>query len=70
MHTYEKGPGSRRQSPGYTGLLAVLCLFASIVLVLALMRTSLVKTSLGMMSSPPVKTGMASNAPSNSVRKP
>jgi hypothetical protein len=34
------------------------------------MRTSLVKTSLEMMSSPPVTTGMASNAPVNSVAKP
>jgi hypothetical protein len=63
MHTYEKAPGSRRQSPGYTGLFAVICLFASIFLVWALMRTNLVKTSLEMMSSPPATTGMASNAP-------
>lgn len=69
MHTYEKAPGSRRQSPGRTGLIAVLCLLAAIFLVLALMRTSFVKTSLGMMSSPPVTTGMASNAPNNSVTK-
>jgi hypothetical protein len=34
------------------------------------MRTSFVKTSLGMMSSPPVTTGMASNAPNNSDAKP
>jgi hypothetical protein len=70
MHTYEKPTGSSRQSPGYAGLLAILCLLASIVLVLALMRTNLVKTSLGMMSSPPVTTGMASNAPNKSVTKP
>jgi hypothetical protein len=70
MHTYEKPPGSSRQSPGYTGFLAIICLLASIFLVLALMRTSLVKTSLGMVSSPPVTTGMASNAPNNSVTKP
>jgi hypothetical protein len=62
MHTYEKAPGSSRQSSGYTGLFAVICLFASIFLVWALMRTNLV-TSLEMMSSPPVTTGMASNAP-------
>jgi hypothetical protein len=70
MHTYEKPPGSSRQSPGYTGLLAILCLLVSIFLVLALMRTSLVKTSLGMVSSPPVTTGMASNAPDKSDAKP
>jgi hypothetical protein len=70
MHTYEKAPGSSRQSPGYTGFFAIICLFASIFLVWALMRTSLVKTSLEMMSSPPVTTGMAPNAPVNSVAKP
>jgi hypothetical protein len=70
MHTYEKPPGSSRQSPGYTGLLAILCLLAAIFVVFALMRTSLVKTSLGMMNSPPVTTGMASNAPNKSVTKP
>ena len=70
MHTYEKAPGSSRQNPGYTGFLAIICLFASIFLVWALMRTSLVKTSLEMMSSPPVTTGMAPNAPVNSVAKP
>ena len=30
MHTYEKAPGGSRQSPGYTGLIAIICLFASI----------------------------------------
>jgi hypothetical protein len=70
MHTYEKAPGGSRQSPGFTGFFAIICLFASIFLVWALMRTSLVKTSLEMMSSPPVTTGMASNAPVNSVAKP
>jgi hypothetical protein len=70
MHTYEKAPGGSRQSPGYTGFFAIICLLASIFLVWALMRTSLVKTSLEMMSSPPVTTGMASNAPVNSVAKP
>ena len=69
MHTYEKAPGGSHQSSGYTGLFAVICLFASIFLVWALMRTSLVETSLGMMSST-VTTGMASNAPVNSVAKP
>ena len=66
MHTYEKAPGSSRQSPGYTGFFAIICLFASIFLVWALMRTSLVKTSLEMMSSPPVTTGMAPKIPSRS----
>ena len=68
MHTYEKAPGSHRQSPGYTGLFAIICLLASIFLVWALMRTSLVKTSLEMMSSGPI--GIASNGPVNSVAKP
>ena len=70
MHTYEKAPGSTRQSSGYTLLFAVICLFASIFLAWALMRTNLVKTGLEMMSSPPVTTGMASNAPVNPVAKP
>jgi len=70
MRTYEKAPGSSRQSSGYTGLFAVICLFASIFLVWALMRTSLVKTGLEMMSSPAVTTGVASNEPVNSVAKP
>ena len=70
MHTYEKAPGSSRQRPGYTGLFVIICLFASIFLAWALMRTSLVKSSLEMMSSPPVTTGTASNVPVNSVAKP
>jgi hypothetical protein len=70
MHTYEKAPGGSRQSPGYIGFFAIICLLASIFSVWALMRTSLVKTSLEMMSSPPVTTGTASNAPVNSVAKP
>jgi hypothetical protein len=70
MRTYEKAPGNSRQSSGYTGLLAIICLFASIFLVWVLMRTSLVKTSLEMMGSPSVTTGMSSNAPVKSVAKP
>jgi len=70
MHTYEKAPGSSRQSSGYIGLFAVICLFASIFLVWALMRTSLVKTVLEMMSSPSVTTGMASNETVKPVTKP
>ena len=62
MHTYEKAPGSSRQSSGYTGLLAVICLLASMFLVWSLMRTNLVKASLEMISSPPITTGMAPNA--------
>jgi len=69
MHTYEKARGSTRQSPT-TLVFAIICLFASIFLAWALMRTSLVKTSLEMMGSPSVTTGMASNAPVNSVAKP
>ncbi len=70
MHTYEKGPGGSRQNSGYVGLLAIICLFASILLAWAVMRTSLVKTSLGMMDSPPVVTGTASNVPADSVARP
>jgi hypothetical protein len=70
MHTYEKAPGGSRQSPGYTGLIAIICLFASIFLAWALMRTNVVKTSLEMMGSPPVTTGMASNASVNSAANP
>jgi hypothetical protein len=51
MHLYESTTGSRRQSAGYTGLFAIICLFASIFLAWAIMRTGLVKTSLEMMSS-------------------
>ena len=69
MHTYEKAPGGRRQSPA-AFVFVIICLFASMFLAWALMRTNLVKTSLEMMSSPPVTTGMASNAPVNSVAKP
>ena len=70
MRMYERAPDSRRQSPGYTGLFAIICLFASIFLALAVMRTSLVKTGLEMMSSRPVTTGMNSNASVNSAAKP
>ena len=70
MHPYEKAPGGSRQSPGYTGLIAIICLFASIFLAWALMRTNVVKTSLEMMGSPPVTTGAASKAPVNSEAKP
>jgi hypothetical protein len=62
MHTYEKAPGSSRQSSGYAGLFVVICLFASIFLAWALMKTSLVKTSLELMTSP-VTTGMAPSTP-------
>jgi hypothetical protein len=70
MHMYERTTGNRRKSPGYTGLFAIICLFASIFLVWAVMRTSLVKTGLEMMGSPPVTTGMTSNASVNSAAKP
>ena len=62
MHMYETTTGNRRKSPGYTGLFAIVCLFASIFLAWAVMRTSLVKASLEMMSSPPVTTGTNSSA--------
>lgn len=70
MHTYNTYEKASRRSPSYKGLFAVLCLFASILLVWAVMRTNLVKTSLEMMSSPPVATGMTSNASANSAAKP
>jgi hypothetical protein len=66
---YETTTGNRRKSPGYTGLFAIICLFASIFLTWAVVRTSLVKTGLGM-SSPPVTTGITSNASINSAAKP
>jgi hypothetical protein len=65
MHMYETTTGIRRKRPGYTGLFAIICLFASMFLAWAVMRTSLVKTGLEM-SSPPV----TSNASVNSVAKP
>ena len=70
MHMYETTTGNRRKSPGYTGLFAIVCLFASMFLAWAVMRTSLVKTSLEMMSSPLVTTEMTSNASVNSAAKP
>ena len=63
MHMYETTTGNRRKSPGYTGLFAIVCLFASIFLAWA------VKTGLEM-TSPPVTTGMTSNASINSAAKP
>ena len=69
MRWYEITTGIHRKRPGYTGLIAILCLFASMFLVWAVMRTSLVKTGLEM-SSRPVTTGMTSNASVNSAAKP
>jgi hypothetical protein len=69
MRWYETTTGIRRKRPGYTGLFAIICLFASMFLAWAVMRTSLVKTVLEM-SSPPVTTGMTSNASVNSGAKP
>ena len=69
MHMYETTTGIRRKHPGYTGLFAIICLFASILLAWAVVRTSLVKTGLEM-SSPPVTTGMTSNASVNSAARP
>ena len=70
MHMYETTTGIRRKRPGYTGLFAIICLLASMFLAWAVMRTSLVKTSLEMMSSPLVTTEMTSNASVNSAAKP
>ena len=69
MRWYEMTTGIPRKRPGYTGLFAIICLFASMFLAWAVMRTSLVKTGLEM-SSPPVTTGMTSNASVNSAAKP
>ena len=68
MRMYETTTGNRRKSPGYTGLVAIVCLFTSIFLAWAVMRTSPVKTGLEM-GSPPVTTGMTSNASVNSAAK-
>jgi hypothetical protein len=38
MHTYEKPPGSRNQGSSYTGLIAVICLFAALFATWALIR--------------------------------
>ena len=70
MHTYNTYEKAPRQSPRYTGLFAIICLFASMLLAWAVMRTSLVKTGLEMMSSQPLTTGMNSNASVNSAAKP
>jgi hypothetical protein len=69
MRWYEITTGIHRKRPGYTGLIAILCLFASMFLAWAVMRTSIVKTGLEM-SSLPVTTGMTSNASVNSAAKP
>jgi hypothetical protein len=70
MQMYERTTGIRRKNPGYAGLFAIICLFASIFLAWAVMRTSFVKTSLEMMSSPPVTPGMTSSASVDSATKP
>ena len=69
MRWYEITTGIRRKPPGYTGLFAIMCLFASMFLAWAVMRTSLVKTG-PEMSSLPVTTGMTSDASVNSAAKP
>ena len=69
MRWYEITTGIHRKRPGYTGLIAIICLFASMFLAWAVMRTSLVKTGLEM-SSAPVTTEMTSNVSVNSAAKP
>ena len=69
MRWYEITTGIHRKRPGYTGLIAIICLFASMFLAWAVMRTSIVKTGLEM-SSLPVTTGMTSNASINSAARP
>ncbi len=73
MHMYETTTGIRRKNrknPGYTGLVAIICLFVSIFLAWAVMRTNFAKTSLEMMFSSPVTTGMTSSASVDSAVKP
>jgi hypothetical protein len=60
MRWYEITTGIHRKRPGYTGLIAILCLFASMFLAWAVLE----------MSSRPVTTGMTSNASVNSAAKP
>ena len=69
MRWYEITTGIHRKRPGYTGLIAIICLFASMFLAWAVMRTSIVKTGLEM-SSLPVTTGMTSNASVNAGARP
>jgi len=64
MQMYERAPVGRRQSPGYAGLFAIICLFASIFVAWAVMKTSIVKTGLEM------TTGMNSNASVKPAAKP
>jgi hypothetical protein len=45
MRTYEKPPLGRSRGPNYAGLIAVTCLFVSMVAAWAVMRTSLVGTA-------------------------
>ena len=70
MRWYEITTGIHRKRPGYTGLIAIICLFASMFLAWAVMRTSLVKKGGLEMSSPPATTGMTSNALVYSAAKP
>jgi hypothetical protein len=69
-HVRRDGGEAMRTRADFITAIAIICLFASIFLAWALMRTNVVKTSLELMGSPPVTTGMASNAPVNSVAKP
>jgi hypothetical protein len=54
MRTYEKPTGSGSRGSKYTGLIAVICLFASIFATWALLRTSF-----NGVTSPTLTTGMA-----------
>ncbi len=69
MHMYETTTGIRRKNPGYTGPFAIICLFASLFLAWAVMRTSVVKTSLEMMSWSPATTEMTSRTSVDSAAK-
>jgi hypothetical protein len=54
MHTYEKPPGSRNRGSNYSGLIAVICLFAALFASWAVMRTGP-----HMATAPSATTGMA-----------
>ncbi len=60
MRTYEKSPASGSRGSKYTGLIAVICLFASMLATWALMRTSV-----DVIPSPAVTTGTAQSVPAN-----
>jgi hypothetical protein len=57
MRTYEKPPGSRNRGPNYAGLIAVTCLLVAMFATWAVM-----KTSLGVTTSPTATLAQSSRA--------